>query len=282
MVAYYGFWGLILFAMMILLPACAVVEGPQSSISGFEGLYDTLERFDKETTPCVVLIDLTDPSALPKNLAKPGGLWRLRCLTSRLTALSGLDCFCFHYTQIKRDSLDKPKVKAIILRPPSPAGRLKCEAAKEELWAMARETRIPIIAFCGGFHQVYLAFGGKMADMRRLKPGEPDPNPAYSPGRLKEWGFCKVKVVKRDPLFDGLGDELDVLEQHVSECAQLPPEFEVLAGTDICRVQAIKHKTKLIYATQFHPEAYEEGHLDGKRILQNFFKLAGATGDINR
>jgi GMP synthase-like glutamine amidotransferase len=228
------------------------------------------------------LIDLTNPSELPKNLAKPGGLWRLRWLAARLTALSGLDCCCFHYTQLKRNSLDKPFVKAIILRPPSPAGMLKCEEAKQELWAMVRESNIPIIAFCGGFHQAYLAYGGKCADMRRLNPGETDPNPKYAPGRLKEWGFTKVKVVKKDPLFEGLGDELDMLEQHVSECRELPPDFELLASTDVCRVQAIKHKTKLLYATQFHPEAYEEGHMDGKRLLQNFFKIAGVSGNISR
>ena len=264
-------------------PAVAQESAPAPNpIRGFEGLYDTLDRLDKETAPCVVLIDPSDPSGVAANVAKPGGLWRLRSLQARLTALSGLDCYCFHYTQLKRDSLEKPVVKAIILRPPSPSSMLKCEAARGEIWAMVRETKIPMIAFCGGFHQVYLAFGGKCADMRRLKPGEPDPNPKYSPGWLKEWGFCKIKVLKRDPLFDGLGDDLDMLEQHVSECADLPPDFELLAGTDLCRVQAIKHKSRLLYATQFHPEAYEEGHMDGKRLLLNFFKLAGVSGSIAR
>jgi len=259
----------------------ASAEGPDL-IGGFEGLYDSLEKFGSETASCVVLIDLTDPSAVPKNLARPGGLMRLRRLEARLMALSGLDCYSFHYTQLKRDTLNKPIVKAIILRPPSPASLLKCEAARDELWAMIRDTHIPTIGFCGGFHQVYLAYGGRCADMRLLRPGEPDPNPKYAPGRLKEWGFCKVKVVKRDPLFEGLGDELDMLQQHVSECAELPAEFELLASSDVCRVQAIKHKTKPLYATQFHPEAYEEGHLDGKRLLQNFLKLAGVTGNLSR
>ena len=263
----------------------AVAEQPASApnpIRGFEGLYDGLERLEKDTASCLVMIDLSDPASVAANLAKPGGLWWLRWLQARLTALSGLDCYCFHYTQLKRNSLDKPIVKAIILRPPSPSSLLKCEAARDEIWAIVRESKIPMIAFCGGFHQVYLAFGGKCADMRRLNPGEPDPNPKYAPGRLKEWGFCKIKVVKRDPLFDGLGDEFDMLQQHVSECKELPAEFELLASSDVCRVQAIKHKTKLLYATQFHPEAYEEGHMDGKRLLQNFFKIAGVTGNISR
>lgn len=37
----------------------------------------------------------------------------------------------------------------------------------------------------------------------------------------------------------------------------------------------IKHRDRLLYGTQFHPEAYDEAHLDGKKLLQNFFRLAG-------
>lgn len=251
-------------------------------IRGFEGVYDSLGRFAADKSPCVVLIDPTDPSDVAANVAMPGGLWRLSSLRSRITALSGLDCYCFHYTQLKRDTLERPTVKAIVLRAPAPAGMLKCEDARDELWALLRDTKIPTIAFCGGFHQVYLAFGGRCGDMRRLRPGENDPNAKYAPGRLKEWGFCKVKIVRDDPLFEGLDTEFEMLEQHVSECQMLPEAFELLASTDACRVQAIRHRDKPLYATQFHPEAYEEGHMDGKRLLQNFFKIARALGDISR
>lgn len=273
---------LLSFVATSSMPAPVDKGSGSSAIAGHEGLYDSLDRFRAETSPCVVLIDPTDPSALAKNLATPGGLWRLFTLRARLTALSGLDCFCFHYTQLKRNTLDRPIVKAIVLRAPSPSSMLKCEAPREELWAMLRETKIPTIAFCGGFHQVYLAFGGKCSDMRKLSPGEADPNPSYFPGSLKEWGFCKIKRLKQDPLFEGLGEEFDMLEQHISECQSLPDDFDLLASTAICRVQAIKHKSKPLYATQFHPEAYEEGHMDGKRLLQNFFQIAGATGKISR
>ncbi len=282
-VGFLGRWLVSFLALWVVAGSNAAESGADANtIRGFEGLYDSLDRFAGERSPCVVLIDPTDPSDLPKNLATPGGLWRLACLRSRITALSGLDCYCFHYTQLKRETLDRPIVKAIVLRAPSPAGMLKCEAARDELWALLRESDVPTIAFCGGFHQVYLAFGGKCGDMRRLRPGESDPNPKYAPGRLKEWGFCKIRAVKSDPLFEGLGEEFEMLEQHVSECQALPQEFELLASTDACQVQAIKHKGKPLYATQFHPEAYEEGHMDGKRLLQNFFKIAKVSGNISR
>jgi GMP synthase-like glutamine amidotransferase len=271
-----------LVSMLALNIHCGRAGESGNPLAGCEGLFDSLARFNQETSDCVVVIDLTDPADLPKNLARPDGLFRLRAITARMTALSGLDCYCFHYTQLKRTSLDKPVVKAIVLRPPSPAKLLTCAAPREELWAMLRETRTPVIGFCGGFHQIYLAFGGKCGDMRRLAAGETDTNPKYCPGFLKEWGFCKVRLLKRDPLFDGLGPEIQVLQQHMSECKQVPPQFEVLASSDVCRVQVIKHRTRLVYGTQFHPEAYDNGHPDGKRLLQNFFRVAGVNGRTHR
>jgi GMP synthase (glutamine-hydrolysing) len=118
--------------------------------------------------------------------------------------------------------------------------------------------------------------------MRRLAAEETDINPKYSPGFLKEWGFSKVRLLTRDPIFDGLPQEIQVLQQHVSECKQVPDQFEVLASSVVCPIQVIKHKTRLIYATQFHAEAYDNDHPDGKRILQNFFRIAGINGQTHR
>ena len=63
-------------------------------------------------------------------------------------------------------------------------------------------------------------------------------------------------------------------EFHAFEAKQLPDFFDVLASTDECKVQVIKHKHKLHYGTQFHPEDYDVQHLDGKTLWRNFFKLA--------
>jgi GMP synthase (glutamine-hydrolysing) len=62
---------------------------------------------------------------------------------------------------------------------------------------------------------------------------------------------------------------------HAWHIAKLPPEFDVLAATDECPIQAIKHKTRVLYGTQFHPEQYDDEHTDGKTILRNFFTIAG-------
>ncbi len=55
----------------------------------------------------------------------------------------------------------------------------------------------------------------------------------------------------------------------------VPPGFTLLALNDVCRIQAIKHESRLVYGVQFHPEAYTEEHEDGKVLLTSFFRMAG-------
>lgn len=64
---------------------------------------------------------------------------------------------------------------------------------------------------------------------------------------------------------------------HAFQMLQTPPEFDVLAATGECPVQAIKHRERLLYGTQFHAEAYDDAHPHGRAILENFFRLAGAS-----
>ena len=41
------------------------------------------------------------------------------------------------------------------------------------------------------------------------------------------------------------------------------------------RSRAIRHKTKLMIGTQFHPENYTAEHPEGETVLRNFYRLAG-------
>jgi len=89
-----------------------------------------------------------------------------------------------------------------------------------------------------------------------------------------------VRVLQPDPLFEGLGEKLVLFESHYWEVKEPPPGFKVLASTDECRIQAIKHEKHLIYGTQFHPEQYTEEQADGRTLIANFFRLAGISGKI--
>jgi len=123
---------------------------------------------------------------------------------------------------------------------------------------------------------VHTALG--CSPMRRLRRGEKDPNVGtHIEGYYMEKGYLQVRIVKWDPLFDGLGDVLLVDEGHYCEIKRLPTEFELLASGDECKIQAMKHSTRLVYGVQFHPNVYDDGHPDGKRILDNFIRISTAT-----
>lgn len=77
-----------------------------------------------------------------------------------------------------------------------------------------------------------------------------------------------------DPLFAGFSKEIVVKESHAFQLSDVPPGFDLLASTPDCQVQAIKHRQRLVYGVQFHPEAYDTSHPDGRTLLENFFRLA--------
>lgn len=271
-------------------PACAGSSPAQTlplaatnaplSIVGLEGLFDTFPSLDSNRADCVALIETEDAPDIREDIKKPGGLWKVRRLVARITALSDANCFLFHYTQLKRDTFAcRPHVKAIVLRAWK---KPRHDESREELYALIRGTKIPMIGFCGGFHQIYYAYGGEGTPLRRLRPGEKDPNPAYNPGVFKEWGPTKIKITARDPLLDGFGESLVLHEMHAFQCSRLPQEFINMAETDECHIQIIKHRDKALYGTQSHPEVYDDSVQDGKRLLLNFFKIAGLAGNLSR
>jgi GMP synthase (glutamine-hydrolysing) len=229
--------------------------------SRLDGGHLRLRRLRK---PVVVFLDTIHPYKFPAKLGY------IQSFKHSIEELSGLPCVVLHYTYLDRVDLEQPAVKAIVLD----ANWWPIPRFQRLLYEFIRRTTIPMIATCGGHQQMCEAYGGVVDMMRRLRPGEPDPNPRYFPGYFKEWAFMPVRIVKQDPLFDGLPDAFIVQQYHVAEVKTLPVDFEILASTDECRVQAIRHRRKLHFSTQFHPEDYDADHLDGRTLLQNFFRAA--------
>jgi len=240
----------------------------QADVTYGEGLDNGYLRLNESTTPVVCFIDTITPSKFPKKLAY------VTKLKARAEELTGVPCIVVRYTQLAGANMNNPSIKAILIDASLAA---MSQPHAELLYALIRETRIPTIGFCGGHHHIYNAYGGIDTPMRRLREGEPDPNPDYQPGFFKEWGFTPVRILKRDPLFEGLPDVIIVNEMHAWHCTYLPPQFDVLATTDECPVQVIKHKEKILYGTQFHAEEYDDEHPHGRIILQNFFRMAGLS-----
>jgi len=259
-------------ALLSLVAVWLPATGSADVLAGIEGVYDLPASFPTDNSPVVLILDTQHPDKIRSEMKKPGGYSYMPKLKKMATELSGLRSLAVHYTQFGRADLKKLNVKAVIL---TARERRIDPSYDQELFALIRETAIPTIGFCGGHHLIAQAYGAKTGLMRPLRDGEKDTHPEYHPGQFKEWGFMPVKVVKRDPLFDGLPDPIVVREMHAFHLTDLPAEFDVLASTDECRIQAIKHRDKPLYGTQFHAEHYDDKHLDGKAVLRNFFRIAG-------
>jgi GMP synthase (glutamine-hydrolysing) len=219
-------------------------------------------------------INCHHPDTVREALKKPdtGHLAYLAKVKRIVGQQTGLSCAVIHYSQLSGESLDRTRIKAVFV---TMMDKSISSNHTARLLAAIRATHLPTFGFCGGHQLIAQAFGGTVAKMRPLAPGEEDPNPARYAGWFKEWAFLPVRIVRRDPLFDGLGNTVIVREYHAYEIKRLPEEFELLASNDACRVQAIKHKSRLLYGAQFRPEHFDVGHPDGEKILRNFFKLAG-------
>jgi GMP synthase-like glutamine amidotransferase len=215
----------------------------------------------------------------------------------RLEDISGTACAVRRYKDVSRRWLQSTEAQALVLSGNVTEWHRYDEAELRELGKIVREGSPPILGLCGGLQFIAIACGGEVGPMRKLSPGEEDVGQAFGSGYAKEWGFTPVGVTRRDPLFDGLREPV-FLQAHYWEVKQAPEDFELLASTDLCSVQVLRRICTLVYGTQFHPEAYvaepsdrdswlidlvypggySQLQPDGRRLLANFFHMAGVLG----
>jgi GMP synthase (glutamine-hydrolysing) len=194
----------------------------------------------------------------------------------RLEDISGEPCLIVRYNHLTPELLRDLKVRVVTVSGCATDFEHYSEASLAGLRAVYREAAWPMLCFCGGMQLLAETYGAEIGPLGPLAPGETDPyKGAYIPGVKQERGFMTVRVNADHPIFDGLGQTPTLYQSHYWEVKEAPPEFRVLAESDLCQVQAIAHRDRPIIATQFHPEQYDETHLDGQKLLENFFKLVG-------
>lgn len=114
---------------------------------------------------------------------------------------------------------------------------------------------VPVLAICVGHQFLARHFGGKVAR-------------APSP----EFGRVQLTVDRPgSPLFRDIPVSLQVWASHSDEVSVLPPNFEVLAHSPSCHVEAMAHLSRPIYGLQFHPEV--EHTERGVAFFENFLSL---------
>jgi GMP synthase (glutamine-hydrolysing) len=175
------------------------------------------------------------------------------------------------------DARPSLQIKAIVLSGSAAMIDLYAERDLAGLRAVLCEAAWPTLGLCGGHQLMGQTFGRAIEPMGPLPPGAPDPYPEweYGQGMKRERGFMPVRVIEPHPLFDGLGDLPVMFESHFWEVNGVPEGFRLHASTETCPVQMMAHATKPLFGTQFHPEQWDDAHPDGKRLLLNFFRLAG-------
>ncbi|MCK5055952.1 MAG: hypothetical protein KAT34_04815 [Candidatus Aminicenantes bacterium] len=108
----------------------------------------------------------------------------------------------------------------------------------------------PVFGMCAGHHIVGRLYGAGL--LRSVE---------------KEIGDFFVEINHGDPIFDGMADRFLTRQNH-HDSITLPKEFILLAHSEVCKVEAIKHRVLPIYTTQFHPE------ISNPEMILNFIKIA--------
>jgi GMP synthase (glutamine-hydrolysing) len=137
------------------------------------------------------------------------------------------------------------------------------------LKVIVEELNVPVIGICGGHQALALAFGGKVGPIRG---GEDDCLPYGN--NPTERGRQYVKVLMNDPIFLGMGQRLNMVQNHYDEVKRLPQGFLTLASNKMCPHQIIRHPNKPAYGVQAHSEYYFGTRPDGGMLLRNFIAIA--------
>ena len=117
-----------------------------------------------------------------------------------------------------------------------------------------KELDLPILGICLGHQVMAQAYGGTVGK-----------------GAYGGYAAVEIEVIEENDILKGIGPRTKVWASHADEVCSLPPDFIRLARSNICEIEAIKHKTKPLYGVQWHPEV---SHTErGNDLLKNFFEV---------
>lgn len=117
-----------------------------------------------------------------------------------------------------------------------------------------RDLDIPILGICLGMQLMGTTFGGKVV-----------------PGSVGGYAEVDVEVLKEDDILKGLSPKFKTWASHMDQVSELPVGFEILARSNVCEIEAMKHLTRPLYGVQWHPEVVHTEY--GPELLDNFIAL---------
>ena len=137
------------------------------------------------------------------------------------------------------------------------------KAKYEGVTQLIRNCHLPLFAICFGHQLLCSAFNAKTGTL---------PQPVIDK-------FEKVNVLQTGDIFARFkqGQKLELAQWHndyVLKESLDDADFRLLADSASCPVEAVKHKTKLLFGVQFHPERIiitNHQHPEGHKIIENFY-----------
>ena len=162
-----------------------------------------------------------------------------------------------------------------------------------------RQTKIPVLAICGGHQLVGLSFGARVVTLEKMEQHE------QRLDRLQEYQYRFVRITDPgDPIFENIANCVDpqdpamknrgarilrVWQNHGLQLDRVPEGFKLLATSYLCRNQMMVKRSggQIIYTVQFHLEkSFEDWNKsrtrwehpnhsrDGRVLFENFLILA--------
>ncbi|MFQ5657942.1 MAG: glutamine-hydrolyzing GMP synthase [Candidatus Methylomirabilales bacterium] len=110
---------------------------------------------------------------------------------------------------------------------------------------------LPILGICYGMQVLSHLLGGKVAATHE-----------------REYGRAGLCIDDPSELFTGLGSQTIAWMSHGDKVLTLPPDWAAIAHTENAPYAAMRHRARLLYAVQFHPEVVHTPK--GRQIFENF------------
>jgi GMP synthase (glutamine-hydrolysing) len=160
---------------------------------------------------------------------------------------------CQVYSEIVRHDITAPEIEAMapqgIILSGGPASVYERSAPQIDLQIFS--LGIPVLGICYGMQLMARHLGGEVEFSGR-----------------REYGAGVLQIAESTPLFDGLGDRMDIWSSHGDKLTALPEGFRAVAQTENSPFAAIEDTERKLYALQFHPEVSHTPR--GKEIIENF------------
>ena len=93
-----------------------------------------------------------------------------------------------------------------------------------------------------------------------------------------------MKILQSNDIFSSWkdGDIVTLSQYHKDNLSDLPKDFECLAESQSCKIEAMKHLNRPIYGVQAHIERATNKNSDGLKVCKNFIESVVERSTITR